>query len=165
MLGFLDRPLTEKHRGPVRELLRVIAFCEAAIEPEVQPDVYPIYDTAGLVLAIQAATMDFRARWNNILGTTRRWSHVKALNRRVVLEIDNAEYRDLKPVADFVARLSESITKFLDRPSRWKPRIPTDAEADEALSRVQREVFGRLHEFVEKRILRIPRQQWVKAFD
>ncbi len=165
MLGFLDRPLTEKHRGPVRELLRVIAFCEAAIEPEVQPDVYPIYDTAGLVLAIQAATMDFRARWNNILGTTRRWSHVKALNRRVVLEIDNAEYRDLKPVADFVARLSESITKFLDRPSRWKPRIPTDAEADEALSGVQREVFGRLHEFVEKRILRIPRQQWVKAFD
>ena len=145
--------------------MRLIEFCEYAIVPEVLPDVYPVYEPSGLVLAIQSATRDFRARWNRILGATRRWSHVKALNRRIVLEIDNAEYRDLRPVADFVARLSESITQFLDQPSRWKPRVPTDAEADEALARVQREVFDRLHGFVEKRILRIPRQQWVQAFE
>ena|ERR1700730_5849222 len=29
MLGFLDRQITEKNRGPVRELLRLIDFCEA----------------------------------------------------------------------------------------------------------------------------------------
>jgi hypothetical protein len=165
MLGYLDRPLTEKQRGPVRELVKLIEFCEDAIVPEVLPDVCPMYEPAGLVLAIQSATLDFRTRWNGILGATRRWPHVKALNRRIVLEIDNAEYRDLRPVADFVARLSESITQFLDRPSRWKPRVPTDEEADEALSRVQREVFDQLHEFVEKRVLRVPRQQWVQAFD
>ena len=83
----------------------------------------------------------------------------------VVLDIDGGEYKDLKPVADFVARLSESITKFLDRPIRWKPRIPTDSELDAALSRVQREVFGRLHEFVEAKLLSVPRQQWMEAFD
>ena len=164
MLGYLYRPLTEKQRGPVRDLVRLVEFCEDAIVPEVLPDVCPVYEPAGLVLAIQSATLAFRTRWNGILGTTRRWSHVKALNRRIVLEIDNAEYRDLRPVADLVARLSESITQFLDRPIRWKPRTPTDAEADEAVSRVQRQVFDRLHDFVERRILRVPRQQWVQAF-
>ena len=90
---------------------------------------------------------------------------MKALNRRVVLEIEGSEYKDLRPVADFVARLSESITKFLDKPLRWKPGVPADTEADEALARVQREVFSRLHEFVEARLLRLPRQQWMKAFE
>ena len=140
MLGFLDRTLTEKNRGPVREILRLLDFCESAIAPVEAPQVRPVYDTAGPVLA-------------------------KALNRRVVLEMDGSEYRDLRPVADLVARLSESITKFLDRPLRWKPRIPADAEADEAISRVQREVFGHLHEFIEGKLLRIPRQKWVEAFD
>jgi hypothetical protein len=165
MLGFLDRTLTEKNRGPTGELLRLIDSCEAAIEPEALGDTCPVYDTAGLVLAIQSATMDFHTRWDAILSATRRWSAIKALNRRVVLDIDNAEFKDLKPVADFVARLSESITKFLDRPIRWKPRIPTDPEADQALSRVQREVFDRLHNFVEEKILRVPRQQWMTAFE
>jgi len=56
---------------------------------------------------------------------------------------------------------------FLDAASvvRWKPRLPADAEANEALSRVQRAVFARLHEFVERNLLRVPRQQWVEAFD
>ena len=96
---------------------------------------------------------------------TAHWAEIKALNRRVVLDIDNGEYKDLKPVADFVARLSELITKFLDRPIRWKPAVPSEAEADEALARVQREVFGRLHAFVDEKILRIPRQQWMEAFE
>jgi hypothetical protein len=172
MLGFLDRPLTDKNRGPVSELLRLLNFCEAAIEPAALPEVCPVYDTAGLVLAIQAATTDFHTRWGAILGFNRsgnirtaHWAEIKALNRRVVLDISSGEYKDLKPVADLVGRLSESITKFLDKPSRWKPRLPSDAEADEALSRVQREVFSRLHEFAEKKLLRVPRQQWMQAFE
>lgn len=172
MLGFLDRPLTEKNRGPVAEMSSLVAFCQGAIARAAVPQASPVYDTAGLVLAIQAATFDFHARWKSILGfqpssnvRTAHWAEIKALNRRVVLDIDNSEYKDLKPVADFVARLSESVTKFLDRPIRWKPATPSEAEADEALSRVQREVFARLHGFVDEKLLRIPRQQWMEAFD
>jgi hypothetical protein len=113
MLGFLDRPLSEKSRGPVGELLRLIDRCESAIEPETPPDVEPVYDTAGLVLAIQAAASDFHTRWDAILGfrrsgniRTAHWAEVKALNRRIVLDIEDREYKDLKPVADFVARLA-----------------------------------------------------------
>jgi len=172
MLGFLDRALTEKNRGPVGEVLRLLDFCESAIEPVTPAEACPVYDTAGLVLAIQAAASDFHSRWDAILGfrrsgniRTAHWAEVKALNRRVVLDIEGSEYKDLRPVADFVARLSESITKFLDKSIRWKPALPADAEADEALARVQRAVFARLHEFVEARLLRIPRQQWMEAFE
>jgi hypothetical protein len=172
MLGYLDRQLTGQNHGPVGGLLKLIDFCEAAIAPVVAPDFSPVYDTAGLVLAIQAATTDFHTRWDTILGFTRsgnirtaHWAEVKALNRRVALDIENCEYGYLKPVADFVARLSESITKFLDRPTRWDPRVPTEAEADEALARVQREVFGRLHAFVEEKLVKVPRKEWLKAFE
>jgi hypothetical protein len=172
MLGFLDRSLTEKNRGPVAEMTKLLDFCESAIAPTETLQVGPVYDTAGLVLAIQAAASDFHARWNSILGFNRsgnvrtaHWAEIKALNRRVVLDIDNGEYKDLKPVADFVARLSESITKFLDRPIRWNPVTPSESESDEALSRVQREVFARLHSFVDEKLLRIPRQQWMEAFE
>lgn len=172
MLGFLNRRLTEKNRGPVKELLRLIDFCEAAIEPEVPPEARPVYDTAGLVLAIQAATVDFQERWDIVLGfkrsgniRTAHWAEVKAMNRRVVLDIDHGEYKDLRPVVHLVARLSESLTKFLGNPLKWEPAVPADPEAEAAIARVQRAVFGRLHEFVEARLLRVPRQQWMQAFD
>jgi hypothetical protein len=173
MLGFLDRQISPQNRGPVAGLVQLIDFCEAAIpKPEVPPEVSPVYDTAGLVLAIQAATTDFHTRWDAILGfkrsgniRTAHWAEVKALNRRVALEIENGEYKDLKPVADFVARIAESVTKFLDKPIRWKPRVPAEAEADEALTRVQRKVFGRLHGFVEEKLLKIPRKDWLRAFE
>ena len=172
MLGFLDRPLTEKNRGPVGEINRLLDFCDSAIEAVTPPHACPVYDTAGLVLAIQAAAADFHRRWDAILGfrpsgsvRTAHWAEVKALNRRVVLDIEDNEYKDLKPVADLVARLSESITKFLARPIRWKPRPPVDAEADEALSHLQRAVSARLYDFVDSRILRVPQKRWVEAFD
>ena len=171
MLGYLDRLLTDKHRGPVRGLLNLIAFCERAIIPVEETEACPVYDTAGLVLAIQAATNEFHSRWKAILFTgsdnvrKAHWAEVKALNRRIVLDIDGGEYKDLKPVTDLVARLSESITKFLDKPIRWKSHLPDEAEADEALSRVQRAVFTRLHSFVESKLIRIPRKDWIRAFN
>jgi hypothetical protein len=172
MLGYLDREITAQQRGAVAGLRQLIAFCKAAIAHVPLPDVSPVYDTAGLVLAIQAATTDFHARWDIILGfkrsgniRTAHWAEIKALNRRVALDSENGEYKDLKPVADFVARLSESITLFLDRPLRWEPRVPGEAESDEGLARVQRAVFTRLHTFVEEKLLKIPRKDWVRAFD
>lgn len=171
MLGYLDRPLAEKHRGPVSELLNLIAFCESAISRANETDACPVYDTAGLVLAIQSATKEFHERWKAILFTgsnmvrKAHWAEIKALNRRVVLDINGGEYKDLKPVADLVARLSEAITKFLDNPLRWEPFFPNEAETDEALSRVQRAVFTRLHSFVEIKLISVPYKDWMTAFD
>lgn len=176
MLGFLDRVLTEKNRGPVSELSKLIEFCEGMIlissTALQQGAPVPVYDTASLVLTIQAAARDFHSRWNAILGfvpsgnvPTAHWTQIKALNRRIVLNVDNCEYRHLTPVADLVARLSESVAKFLSKPSRWEREASTDQEKDEAISRVQRAVFDRLGGFVDRKILRIPQRQWKEAFD
>ena len=172
MLGFLDRPLSEKNRGPVGGMLRLLDFCESTIDAVKPSEVVPVYDAAGIVLAIQAAARDFHRRWDAILGfrrsgniRTAHWAEVKALNRRVVLDIDDREYKHLTPVADFVARLSESVTTFLDKPIRWEPQPPTDVDADEAVSRVQQAVYDRLHEFVEARLLHVPMRQWTDAFE
>ena len=171
MLGFLDRPLTIKQRGPVREILKLIEFTKNAINPDEVAEVYPVYDTAGFVLAIQAATTEFHSRWNAILFTgssnvrKAHWAEVKALNRRVVLEMDDLEYKDLRPVADLVARLSESITKFLDKPIRWEPRNPSEQEAEDALYRVQQSVYSRLHTFVDTNLIRVPKKDWLRGFE
>lgn len=172
MLGYLDKPLTRKSRGPVSEIAKLIEACESAVKSEELPDVRPVYDTAGLVLAIQSATSDFHDRWNAILGfkptgvvRTAHWAEIKALNRRVVLKMDNSEYKDLTPAADLVARLSESITKFLSNPTKWRPAVPRDEEAEIALARVQREVSAHLHGFVETKLLEVPGPDWMKAFE
>lgn len=172
MLGFLDKPLTPKNRGPVTEIGKLIEACEQAICHENLPDVCPVYDTAGLVLAIQSAAADFHERWDVILGfkrtgniRTAHWAEVKALNRRVVQRMNDGEYKYLKPVSDLVARLKESITKFLGNPTKWKPTVPSNKEVDRALERVQEEVSSRLQAFVEEKLLQIPRRDWVKAFE
>ena len=162
MLGFLDRPIKKEWRGPVSELNKLIEFCEKIIlsssTTSQQGPPVPVYDTASLVLTIQAAARDFHNRWNAILGLapsgkpTAHWTQIKALNRRIVLNVDNCEYRHLTPVADFVLCLSESITKFLAKPSRWEREASTDQEKDEAISGVQRAVFDRLGEFVDRKI-------------
>ena len=172
MLGYLDRPLTERNRGPRKELLKLLDMLESAIAPEEIPQLTPVYDTAGLILAVQLATTDFHNRWDSILGfkssssvRTAHWARVKALNRRIAHDFDRGKYGDLKPVPDFIARLAESVTQYLANPYRWGPRLPSDDEEDEALTRVQGAVFQRLHGFVEARLLRIPRDEWLTACD
>ena len=179
MLGHLNDSLSlteKKHRRSVGQMLQLLDFCESAIkkpEPADKKPNHPVYDTANLVLAIQAATRYFHDRWNVFLGfehssniRTSHWAEIKALTRRVALHMDGGEYKYLRPVADLVARLSETITRFLDSPIRWEPEPSTDAEAKEtALSLIQQAVSSRLHEFVEKRLLSIPWNQWITAFE
>jgi len=173
MLGYLDKQLSRLQKGPVKEVVRLLAFIGQSILPESEPQDYPIYDTTRLVLAIQAATTDFHTRWDSILGfkpsgniRTAHWAEIKALNRRVALSIGSGEYADLKPVADFVGRLAESITIFLEKPVKWRPgpQAPNDGKAEAAIARIQRAVHTRLFEFTESKLLRMPRSQWVEAF-
>jgi hypothetical protein len=42
---------------------------------------------------------------------------------------------------------------------------PTEIVVEAALSRVQNEVYNRLHAFVEERLLSVPRKNWMEAFD
>jgi hypothetical protein len=155
MLGWLDKPVTEKSRGLTREMERLLGFCRDAVLPEAPTEAIPVYDPAGLLFAAQSADSQFQELWKARLGyivlanvQRKHWATIKALNRRVALAFDNCEYGDLLPVAELVARLSESVGRFLDKPLKWHG--PADAaQRQTAIDKVRQRVFAALHKFVE----------------
>ncbi len=147
MLGGLDQPSKRLPKGVVVELDRMLSFCAQAIEPPPEPQAHPVYNPDGLVLALQGASRSFRRPWTARLGLgphesvhKEHWTRIKALNRRIAGELNN-EYDTLRPVADLVARLIEEVSKFLDNPTAWEPRQPTEEEAEAAISEVRQQVY------------------------
>ena len=171
MLGWLDRPITVKSKGPAREMKQLLAICRDLVLPEIPTEAVPVYDPAGLLFAAQSADGQFQELWKARLGfivlatiQRKHWATIKALNRRIALSMDNGEYADLRPVAELVARLSESIGRFLDKPFGWHG--PVDAvQRQTAINRVRQHVFAELHKFVEDRLVANPLPAWVRAFD
>lgn len=172
MLGGLDKSLEEVKRRKTNriELERFLQFCEDAIEPQVLPEVAPIYDPTGLLFAFQQATRDFHKRWDAILGLgeldgvyKEHWTRVRALNRRISEETD-VEYDTLKPVADLLARLNESISKFLDNPSKWTIKNKSEEEAEQAVNNIRQKVFAELHSFTTNRLVKEPLTFWITAY-
>lgn len=173
MLGYLDRPITDKNPAPAAELLRLVDhFEKVGLANAASVQVKPVYELARLLFSIQGAVAEFHSRWDAILRlggapNVRRahWAEVKALNRRVALRIDNYEYGNLMPVADLVGRLSEWITRYLDTPLRWEGKLPTEEEAEVALGLVQREVYKRLAPLAEQRLIEAGYSRWTRAFN
>ncbi len=172
MLGYLDRPITDKNPAPAAELLRLLAYFEkVGLTNAASVQVKPVYEPARLLFSIQGAVAEFHSRWDAILRlggapNVRRahWAEVKALNRRVALRIENCEYRDLMPVSDLLGRLSEWITRYLDTPLRWDGKQPSEEEAEVALGLVQREVYKRLKPLAEQRLIEAGYSRWTRAF-
>jgi hypothetical protein len=169
MLGWLDKPITEKSRGVAREMEALLSFCRDSILPEPPTEAVPMYDPTGLLFAAQSADTQFQELWKARLGfivlanvQRKHWATVKALNRRIV-SYNVKEYGDLRPEAELVERLSESIGRFLDKP-RWLG--PADAgQRQAAINKVRQRVFAALRAFVEDRLLNGPLQEWVQAYD
>jgi hypothetical protein len=170
MLGALQEGNLKLPGGVVKELLRMVGFFEQAIEPPPQPEASPVYDTTGLLFAVQAAARDFQRPWAARLGISSQdgiarehWTRIKALNRRIAGEL-NDEYDTLRPVADLVARLTERISLFLENPIRWTRDPVDDEEAQAAISGIRRGVFATLHEFVADRLVERHLPDWRGAF-
>ena len=142
MLGGVDRQLAklpsraaDYMRGQLRTLVQ---FFEAAILPPPAADARPIYDPTGIGFAVQEAVAKFQGPWLARLGmgtyegySKEHWARVKALNRRIAGELDD-EYDTLRPVADLVTQLRESISRFLNTPITWT-RIPADEQEEQAV--------------------------------
>jgi len=120
MLGALHQPGAKLPKGVLSQFNSMIQFFRNAIAPIEKPVAAPVYDLASLSFAVQAAAQEFQSLWNARLGyqTLRgvekeHWSPIKALSRRVA-RMGGVEYRELKPVAELIARLSEGVSRFLD---------------------------------------------------
>ena len=130
MLGWLDKPISEKSRGVAREMEALLSFCRDSILPEPPTEAVPVYDPTGLLFAAQSADAQFQELWKARLGfivlanaQRKHWNTVKALNRRIV-SFNVKEYGDLRPAAELLERLDESIGRFLDKPRWLGPATP-----------------------------------------
>lgn len=145
------------------------AFIDA-IKPPTLPEAKPIYVTAGLDFAVQAATDGFQQVWQGRLGLkvqdgvkSEHWTRVKALNRRIAGELDDG-YDSLLPVADLVSRLSESISKFLDNPTSWTSETKDNETEQVVISTIRQSVYNALHEVSRDRIIIEQLPEWRIAY-
>lgn len=175
MLGGVDQNLS---RLPARtaeymrgELARLVDFCERAILPPPPPDACPVYDPTGISFAVREAVTNFQRPWLARLGLgtyegvrKEHWTRVKALNRRIAGELDD-EYDTLRPIADLVARLTESASRFLDEPTDWTHEPEDEQERQAAIARVRRAVSAAMHALAMRRLVEEHLTEWRTAYD
>jgi hypothetical protein len=175
MLGGVDKQL-DKLPGRAANYMRgqlkdLIGFFEAAIVPPAPPEALPEYDPTGIGFAVQEAVSNFQGPWLARLGlgtyegfSKEHWTRVKALNRRIAGELDD-EYDTLRPVADLVTQLRESLSRFLNNPIGWT-RQPADEEEEQAAIATIRQMLNvELHEIAVRRIVESHLPKWRSAYD
>lgn len=175
MLGGVDRRL-DKIPGAARQymtsqLQEMIAIFQASILPPPPPAAWPIYDPTGLAFAIREASLKFLNPWVAKLGLgahegahKEHWTRIKALNRRIAGELD-IEYDSLRPVADFLGRLSEAISVFLDKPIGWTCESSDEAAKQMAISNIRQQVSTALHEVAIKRVVIAHLEDWRSSYN
>lgn len=175
MIGGLNRSLEQATAGQKRkqnrdELLELLEFCQRSMDSQSTIEIAPRYDPDGLAFAVQAATHDFQKRWDAVLGISQlagthkeHWARVKALNRRLAEKTD-VEYDTLRPVADFLARLNEAISYYLDKPENWTRAPDSEEDAEAAIDLIRRRIFAELHPLSESRIATNPIARWMEAY-
>jgi len=175
MLGGVDRSLAKlpnRAADYMREqLCELVEFFKKAILPPPPPEACPVYDPTGVSFAVQEAVSKFQGPWLARLGLgtyegvrKEHWTRVKALDRRIAGELD-VEYDSLRPVADLVARLTEAVSRFLDKPLTWKHDPADEQEAQAVISRVRRTVSLALHDVSMKRLVEAQLGEWRTAYD
>jgi GTPase SAR1 family protein len=170
MFGGLQIQTKKLPRGVIAEFEKLLVILADAIREPEPPVASPIYDTTGILFAVQIATRKFHDPWMGRLGlevfpgvSKEHWTRVKALTRRIQGEWD-VEYDSLKPLADLQERLMEEISKFLDAPAGWTRKPDSDDVAQQATSVVKKSVFGALHSFLHERLISSALKEWRDAY-
>ena len=175
MLGGVDRQLGKlppRAADYMRDQLsELVGYFGRAILPPSPPEARPVYDPTGISFAVREAVSKFQGPWLARLGLgtyegfqKEHWTRVKALNRRIAGELD-VEYDSLRPVADLVARFTESISRFLDEPLEWTRPPSDDQEEQAAIDQVRRSVSVALHNLALKRMIEEHLAEWRIAYD
>jgi hypothetical protein len=174
MLGGVDRQIAklppragDYMRGQLNELIK---FFEDAVLPPELPEAHPIYDPTGIGFAVQEAVSNFQGPWLARLGlatydgfSKEHWTRVKALNRRIAGELDD-EYDTLRPVADLVTQLRESLSRFLNNPIGWTRPID-ETEEQTVIAQIRQMLNVELHELGVRRIVESHLSRWRSAYD
>lgn len=170
-LGGLDREIDRIPRGFQDQIQELLKLMQSSGNPPEPVDAAPIYSFEGLEIALRDAVDAFLSPWFARLGLNiydgvykEHWTRVKALSKRLAMAWSN-EYDNLRPVADLVARLQESISRWLDSPAGWTRAPKSDEERSAALSTIRKAVFASLHELAELRLAELHRNNWTTAYE
>lgn len=152
------------------ELQRLVDAIRATIIPPPPATAMPVYDVANLILCIPQAMSAFRNPWRARLKlpstsnvSPEHWTRIKALSRRFA-EQGMTEYDNLRPVADFILRLSEHVIVFLSSPIDWEPNNASEEMKRQVVDEVARQVFAELHGLAGQRLFHDRIQDWARAY-
>jgi hypothetical protein len=161
----------KKSAGMTRlELQGLVGAIQATTIPPLPATVKPVYDIANLVLCFPPALTAFQDFWrarmrlpSHSTVVPEHWARIKALARRFA-ELGKVEYLHLRPVADFILRLSERIIVFLGSPLRWEPDHAPDDMKQQVVDKIAREVFKELHSVGVQRLCDERLKDWSVAY-
>jgi hypothetical protein len=129
----------------------------------------PVYDRLNLVLAVKQACEDFQAAWkarlgiHAMFGTSKdHWIRIKALVRRFAERWDD-EYLELRPLADLIRELQESIYRFIQNPISWTGPVPSDDERQRVFDAFAEEITPGILVLGADRVVTEKIQEWKEA--
>ena len=169
-LGGLNRATASIPQGFIKQMQKLLERMQQSAEPAPAIEVAPIYNIGGLELALRDASDGFKNPWRGRLGLSyyegirkEHWGRVKALCRRIANRWDN-EYNGLRPAADLIRQLQDSISRWLDSPVGWTRNPEDESEERAAINAIRIQVFIDIHTLVEQRLIVAPHHDWQAAF-
>jgi hypothetical protein len=166
----IQEPIKESAKMTLAQLRRLVNEISATIIPPPPTAVTPVYDMANLILCIPQAMTAFRDPWRARLRlpstssvVPEHWTRIKALSRRFA-ELGMVEYDNLRPVADFILRLSEHVIVFLGSPILWEPENAPEEMKRQVVDEIARQVFADLHILAGQRLFHDRVKEWAKAY-
>ena len=170
-LGGLNRATASIPRGFILQMRNLLERMQRSAEPTATIEVAPIYNIVRLELALRDASDGFKNPWRGRLGLSyyegirkEHWGRVRALCRRVANRWDN-EYNGLRPAADLIRQLQDSISLWLDSPAGWTRNPEDESEERTAINAIRNQVFIDIHALAERRLIVAQRSGWQAALE
>ena len=158
-LGGLDKPTAKIPPPLIDQMHKLLVEMQEAANPPELITAAPRYNVIGLALALREAPDRFKSLWWGKLGLhyhegikKEHWTRPKALCRRIVSQRKN-EYDSLRPVADLLKELHESVSLWLNEPAAWNVIPANDHERSAAINRIRQDVFDGIRELAERRLI------------
>lgn len=169
-LGGLNKPTESIPTPIIEEMHDLLAQMQEAARPPEPVTAAPIYNVLRLELALRDATDGFKSPWWGRLGLSfhegakkQHWARIKALCRRIA-NLGANEYDSLRPVADLVRELQESVSLWLNDPAGWTRSPADDDEARASIDQIRQEVLGGIRALAERRLIQSHPGDWQAAY-
>ena len=169
-LGGLNQPTGTIPPGFIKNMRSLMDRMQQSVKHSEPIDAAPLYNIARLELALRDATDGFKNPWEGRLGLSyyegirkEHWGRVKALCRRIA-NLWDKEYNGLRPVADLVRELQNSISLWLDHPASWTRHPADEDEGQAVINQIRQKVYADIHILAEQRLLADHRRGWRTAF-